>query len=184
MRNEMTYLANSIVNEHYIEKNYKYEEFMTTTTNSSQEIISVDFDSVKINKILNEISNNLIIELRKIEESTFLNNNTVYYIPFGIITGLPSSNWIGPQIPIRIMTSGSVQTKINTMLKEYGINNILLDVAIEININTRILLPYTNKNVKINIKIPLIKKIIQGKIPTVYGGLYSTSSNILNENIE
>ena len=161
-----------------------YENLFKVINNSDKEIVLLDYDTIKINKILNNITLNLINNLKSIEDSTFSNNNTIYYIPFGAITGLGTSSWIGPQIPIKIMTSGNVESKLITNLKEYGINNLVLEIYVDINVNTNILLPYTNGYVNVNYKVPIIKKIIEGKIPSVYGGMYSTSSNIINDLIE
>lgn len=184
IKNEMIKLANEIIKENYINKNYDYKSFLLTSTNQKNEIISIDFNSPEITNILNDITSSLILNLNEIENKSFLNNDTVYYIPFGIVSGLSSSNWIGPQIPIKVMNSGSIESKILTKLKPYGINNSLIEISIEINISNRILLPYTNQLVNITLELPLVKKVIQGNIPQVYGGMYSTSSQILRENIE
>ena len=161
-----------------------YESIYKTVSNSDKEILLLDYDTIKINKILNNITLCLIDNLKSIEDSTFLNNNEIYYIPFGAITNLGTSNWIGPQIPIKVMTSGNIESKIITDLKEYGINNLVLEMYIDINVDTNILLPYTSGYINVNYKVPIIKKVIEGKIPSVYGGMYSTSSNIINDLIE
>ena len=155
-----------------------------SVNNSKDEISFIDYDTLKINDLLNNITSNLIDNLKEVEDSAFLNNNTVYYIPFGAITNLISSNWIGPQIPIKVMTSGSVETKLETNIKEYGINNVILEIYINIDVNTNILLPYTTDNINVNYKVPVVKKVIDGKIPNVYGGLYSSSSNITSNTLE
>lgn len=172
------------VNEEFNDKKFKYEDFFDTVNNKKDEIVSIDYNTLKIENLLNNITLNLINNLKEVEDSTFSNNNTIYYIPFGAITNLSSSSWIGPQIPIKVMTSGNVETKFETDIKEYGINNLVLETYVDINVNTNILLPYTSDNVIVNYKVPIVKKIIEGKIPSVYGGMYSTSSNIISEAIE
>lgn len=172
------------VNNEFNENKLKYEDFFNTISNKKEEIISIDYNTIKIEKLLNNITLNLINSLKEVEDSTFSNNNTVYYIPFGAITNLSSSNWIGPKIPIKVMTSGNIETRFETDIREYGINNLVLETYIIINVNTNILLPYTSSNVVVNHKIPIVKKIIEGKIPPVYGGIYSSSSNIIDKSIE
>ena len=172
------------IRKEFDEKGIKYDDFFNIVNNSKDEIIFIDYDTLKINDLLNNITSNLINNLKEVEDSAFLNNNTVYYIPFGAITNLISSNWIGPQIPIKVMTSGSVETKLETDIKEYGINNVILEIYINIDVNTNILLPYTSDNINVNYKVPIIKKVIDGKIPNVYGGLYSSSSNITSNTLE
>jgi len=172
------------INNEIDEEKIDYRDFINTVINGKEEIISIDYNSLRIENLLNNITLNLINNLKIIEDSTFSNNNTIYYIPFGAIVNLGSSSWIGPQIPIKIMTSGSVETKLLTDVKEYGINNLILETYIDVNVNTNILLPYVSSNVKVNYKIPIVKKVIEGKIPSVYGGMYSTSSNVISDSIE
>ncbi len=172
------------VSNEFNEKKIKYEEFFNTVNNQKDEIVSIDYNTLKIENLLNNITISLINNLKEVEDSTFANNNTIYYIPFGAIINLSSSNWIGPQIPIKVMTSGNVETKLETNVKEYGINNLILETYIDINVNTNILLPYTSDNVIVNYKVPIVKKIVKGKIPSVYGGMYSSSSNIVSDSIE
>jgi sporulation protein YunB len=172
------------VNTRFNGKDFDYKDFTNTVSNNKDEIISIDYDTLKLEDLLNGITLDLINSLKTIEDESFSNNNMVYYIPFGAIINMGSSSWIGPQIPIKIMTSGNVETRFLTNIKEYGINNLILETYIDVNINTNILLPYTSGKVKVNYKVPLVKKIIEGKIPSVYGGLYSTSSNIVSDLIE
>lgn len=172
------------INDEFNELKFNYKDFMNTVNNNKEEIVYIDYDTVKIENLLNNITLNLIKNLKTVEDSTFSNNNTIYYIPFGAIINLSSSSWIGPQIPIKVMTSGNVESKLITDVKEYGINNVVLETYIDINIKTNILLPYTADNIEVKYKVPLIKKIIEGKIPSVYGGMYSASSNIISDSIE
>ena len=161
-----------------------YKDIFKMINNNEKETLLIDYDTIKINKILNNITLNLIDNLKSIENNSFSNNNTIYYIPFGAITNLGTSNWIGPQIPIKIMTSGNVESKIITNLKEYGMNNLVLETYIDINVDTNILLPYTKEIINVDYQVPIIKKVIEGKIPSIYGGMYTTSSNIVNDLIE
>lgn len=171
------------INNEFNKKEYDFNDFINIVNNSKGELISVDYNTIKIDKLLNNVTFNLIKNLKKVEDNSFSNNNVVYYIPFGGITRL-SSSWTWPQIPIKIMTSGSVEVKFLTDVKEYGINNLILETYMDINVNTNILLPYNSNDIKVNYKVPIVKKIMQGKIPSVYGGLYSSSSNIVSELIE
>ena len=172
------------LNDEFNEEKFNYNDFINTINNSRGETVSIDYDTVKIEKLLNDITLNLIQSLKTIEDSSFSNNNTIYYIPFGAITNSNFSSWIWPQIPIKIMTSGNVDTKFVTNVKEYGINNLILETYMDINVNTNILLPYTSNSIGVNYKVPIVKKVVEGKIPSVYGGVYSTSSNIISDLIE
>jgi sporulation protein YunB len=181
---ETNLLVLNTVNNELKKDLLNYDDFYKAINNKENEIISIDYDTVRINNLLNDLTLSIINNLKDIEKNAFSNNNEVYYIPFGAITNLGTSNWFGPYIPIKIMTSGNVESSLETNLIEYGINNVMIEINININVYTNILLPYTSDIVIVNYKVPVSKKIIKGKIPDVYGGLYSTSSNIIKESIE
>ncbi len=178
------YVITSTVKEKFVNKNINYQNLMITNENKAGEIITIDFDNQKINELLIDITDNLIVNLKDIEDGSFSNSKEVYYVPFGIVTRLPSLYWIGPKIPIKIKIIGSLDTNIITTVKNYGINNVLLEIKVMVSVNIRILLPFITDRINTIVEIPVITKIIQGKIPQYYGGIYTNGSNIYSQKVE
>ena len=67
-----------------------------------------------------------------------------------------------------------------TNIKEYGINNALLEVSILVEVNMRVNLPFVSDNISISSSLPVSVKLIQGTIPDFYNGMLQSSSNSLN----
>lgn len=160
------------------------DDLLITAKNKNDEIISIDFNSKNINKILSSTTNYIIDEIKKVEYNVFENEDNVFYIPFGAVSNKPTLSLIGPKIPLKYNIIGNTLSNIVVEMEEYGINNVLLKVSIEMNINTQVILPYVVKGIDVNSKNPIILKVIQGKIPQVYGGLYSSSSSLLTQGVE
>ena len=57
-----------------------------------------------------------------------------------------------------------------TNVKEYGINNSLITVSVEIKVELMVILPFSTDYVNITNYVPIAIKLIQGKVPQVYGG--------------
>ena len=74
----------------------------------------------------------------------------------------------GPKIPVKINILGNVTSKIDTSIKNYGINNALIEVYVELNVTEKLILPFFNKDVKINTKIPVAMKLVTGTVPSYY----------------
>ena len=104
-------------------------------------------------------------ELAKEEDKT---NSVAFYIPMGSIFQNPVLNNRGPKIPVRMELVGSVITGINSKVKDYGINNSLIEIYVHVEVRERVILPVTAKDVTIVNDIPISYKLIKGKIPTYY----------------
>ncbi len=190
IRKLTSYVVNTSIDNSLFE-GLDYNNIYNITKNSNNEIEMVDYNSVTVNKFLNNVTDKLQLNLLKLENGNIKNNElstksgVLFNIPFGIITNNPLFNNIGPNIPVKLKTLGSLSTNIITRVKEYGINNSLLEMIVFIEINQQVILPTITKTIKITNEIPISYKIINGKIPEYYSanGL-SKSSNIFSIPLE
>lgn len=190
--NEVKKISSLIISDAVESISFSEEEtmsFFNTLTNKSDEVISVDFNTAEINKSLVKLNKAVYKNLKlfengkyKLEDTDIEMEDLVYKIPLGYITGNYTLSNIGPKIPMKAKVIGSVVSNIKTEVSSYGINNSLLKVYIDVTVNVRFMLPLISKDVVVNNSIPLVVKIIQGKIPNVYGGSYAVTSPITSSN--
>ena len=117
----------------------------------------------------------------------YLSSNKDYFVlmvPFGIASNKIYFSNLGPKIPVRIKTIGSILSNVDVKIKEYGINNCLIEMNLVIEIKQQIMLPLISKKIKIINDIPISYKVINGKIPEYYSGSLSKGSNIYSIPIE
>lgn len=165
--------------------------------NDKGEIILIDFNSQNTAKILSTMTSLIELNLRAIEEGKIdmleLPNNSlesydmdllekgiITYIPFGIATGSSLLYNLGPKIPVKLSLLGDVITGFSTDVTEYGINNALIKLMIDVKVDTRIILPIICEEITINANIPIAMKVVQGKIPDYYMNGFTSRSNISN----
>lgn len=156
-------------------------DIITVVTNKEGEIIAVDFNTNNINENLVVITDEIQKKIKTLERfnSNYIKKeNNVFYIPSGLFSGIPIISNLGPKIPIKIFMEGNVISNVKTDISEYGINNVLLKLYIQTQTKINVVLPFITKEAKVIIDIPIAMKVIQGKIPEVYGGLFSTSSKL------
>ena len=168
-------ITNSIseaVNERVL-KQIKNESLYTVVRNKNDEIEMIDYNSYLINIFLRDVTNNVTKYLAEEEEKS---NNASFYIPMGSVFQNPLLNNRGPKIPVRMELVGSVLTGVNSKVTNYGINNSLIEIFVHIEVNERVILPVTAKNITIVNDIPISYRIIKGKIPSYYSGTNSSSS--------
>ncbi len=160
----ITSAISKAVNDQVLNK-IKDNELYTIIKNKDEEIEMIDYDSYLINTFLRNITNNIISCLAMEEDKS---NNASFYIPMGSIFQTPVLNNRGPKIPVRMELVGSVITGINSKVKDYGINNSLIEIYVHVEVRERVILPVTAKDVTIVNDIPISYKLIKGKIPNYY----------------
>ncbi|MBG9942926.1 sporulation protein YunB [Brevibacillus formosus] len=87
-------------------------------------------------------------------------------IPLGLATGNSFLASMGPNLPVTFVPIGSVKTKLETELKEAGINMVLATVYIFVEVDLRIVIPFATEEQTITTKIPITHSLIIGDVPT------------------
>lgn len=181
-----TILINKSIKEELLATGY--EDIITVVRNSNNEIIDLSYNNYKMNELLYNVTNNITNSILNLEKGNIENLNTTYFdksdfiyeIPLGIIYNIPVLIDISPKVPLKTNMLGSLQTSLDTQVKEYGINNSLIETFININLNIKIIFPFASKNKEINKKIIISTKVIEGKIPTYYGGIIRNSKSVIS----
>ena len=144
----------------------------------SDDLITITLDNRIINLISNRISDECENNLRDIEEGKYGNikrkfniGEECFFVPSGVFLGNSLLNNVGPKIPINLKMIGNVNSEVISDIKEYGINNSLLTVSLEIKIELMVILPLSSELIKVSNNVPIAIKLIQGKVPHIYGGL-------------
>ena len=191
---EVTKISSIIINNAVTDdvlKDFENYELFTITKNNDDEIEMIDYNSTLVNLFLRGITSNIQNELLKIETGEFSiinkensNEKVLFYIPLGAAFNNPVFNNFGPKIPVRVEFVGSVLTNISTTIKEYGINNSLIEMTVHIEVREKVLLPILSKEIIVTNEVPLSYKIITGNIPNYYGKGLNKNSSIYSIPIE
>lgn len=170
------------------------KDILIIAKDNNNEINSIDFDMIKVNEILLNVSkaiennlNNLSkgnIDKLTISNKSLKNYNTdklkkgiFYEIPSGIIFNNILLNNILPKIPVKLELINNVFCKIGTSIDPYGINSAIIKVNLDITADVKILMPIINKTTQVKFSIPILIKLINGQIPSYYfNGLMTNPS--------
>ena len=170
-------ISKSITNEDI--NNIDFENLFIINENT------IDMNPVEVNRIIfnlsTKIQNNLIlIEKGKIKELDFYNdlkneynsnfggNGIIYEVPIGTFFSNSFFSNLGPKIPIKFSLIGNISAKLESEVKNYGINNAIVEIYIKFNLQERIIIPFKSKDITINDKLPIALKIINGSVPNYY----------------
>ena len=166
------------------------------TKNDQGEIKTIDFNPIIVNKILTLTTNTVQINLRYIEQGHIdlldlpdnalieydqekLKHGIIYEIPSGVLFNNVFLSNIGPKIPVKLSLVGDILSNVNTKVTNYGINNALIEVNVNLELTEQVILPFISKQVKVSIDIPVALKLIQGTVPNYYlNGIHQNSASL------
>ena len=179
----------------YITNQIDIDNLFLITNDSSGEIKSIDFNTGLINKYLTNATKSIQKNLKYIEKGDIqkveykanlldtyneddLKNGVIYYLNSGFIFNNPIFANFGSQIPIKIALTGEVVSNVSTELTNYGINNALIKVYVNITITEQVILPYFDKQIELETKVPVALKLVNGSVPSYYGNLNTTTPSL------
>ena len=159
--------------------------------NNKGEIINISYNTKNAYHIANLLANRIKNDFNAIENGKL---NIEYYdqelsngldgfvlsLPVGVASNSIYFTNLGPRIPVKIKFIGTILTNVKTKVQNYGINNALIEVYIDVSISHEIITPVTLQTKELKYEILIGAEIINGIVPSLYGGLYETKSNILN----
>lgn len=159
------------------------KNIVTITRNSNNDIELINYDTKTLTNFLGEVSSNIeknldILETGNLEDLNLsgeeLNNyygkGLIYNIPLGHATNNIFLARLGPKIPLKLKTNSTMTTGIKTNVKDYGINNAIIELDLTIEANIQIILPFASKVTEVTFTTPLSIDMINGKIPSYYLG--------------
>ena len=180
-RKIITLIINSSITRG-ITNNMNTDNLFEIIKNNNDEIQMIDYNTMEVTKILNQITYNIQYSLRQIEsgniesfndtlkdyDNNLLEEGIIAEIPFGVIFDNPILNNIFPKVKLKLNIIGDVISNIETEIKPYGINNALVEVRVHLEVSSQINLPFVSERVTIPNTIPISMKIINGTVPEAY----------------
>ncbi len=190
-----TIVINKAVSKHLAE-DMSLEDLFIITKGENGYIRTVDFNPIIVNKVLTTTTNTVQINLKYIEQGKLdlidlpdnvlidydekkLKKGIIYEIPSGIVFNNALISNIGPKIPVKLNLVGDIVSGVKTKITNYGINNALIEVNVNLEVTEQVILPFTSKRVKVSIDIPVAMKLIEGTVPNYYlNGINQNSASI------
>ncbi len=186
-------ILNDVVN---LDENNFDSDFFEISRNSDGNIELINFDTKVTNELLKEINEKAMKRLSALEKGntddlelsdslkgtrlTFLDDGVVCDIPLGVLFHNSLIVNLTASIPIRFSFIGTVSSNLVTNVKEYGFNNALIEVGIEVTIKEKITMPHSTESIPIKTKINLVTQIVQGGVPEYYNGSFQSSSAVFS----
>lgn len=157
-------------------------DVINLSKNNDGEVISVDYNMNIAYDVLSNCMEDLYSSITSLDMSSLYKSgiNNVYYIPMGLIYNNVLLDNLGFRIPCKINFISDIDMGFKTRVKDYGVNNLLIEIYLVIDIKNYIMSPSTYKEFGETYEILVASKIILGRIPMYYGGIMEKSSSIVS----
>lgn len=93
---------------------------------------------------------------------------TVVEIPLGQATGNTVLANLGPKIPVHFEIVGSLRSDVVHEVKEFGVNAALVEIYIPVEVNIRIVVPFSSDTAEVSTRVFIDSRVIMGDVPEFY----------------
>lgn len=139
-----------------------YSSLVEITRDSSGNIVSIQTDAMRINRIKSGINSAVASSLSGLDGKQL-------GVPVGSLTGLTLLNGRGPRLNVIISLTGSAQTHFVNEFSAAGINQTRHQIFLKTTVTMLIVFPTTTVTAAYTMNMLVAETIIVGKVPLAYG---------------
>lgn len=183
-------ISTQIIKKDIVPDNVVLNNLITIEMNKNQEILGVNIDMDYSRELMVDVVQNIQKNIDLIESGKFntnelikglkvYKNNTYIEVPLMLYKNGVMMQNLGPLIPLEVDFYEYVLGNVEIEINEYGINNALMKVYLEVELEQKIYIPYKEEKFKRKYSLLLGSKVIVGKVPSFYGDTYKKTSKDL-----
>jgi sporulation protein YunB len=150
--------------------NINYDTLMTFDKDANGYITAVNANTMQINMLKYDITNEVIKEINGIDSSELK-------IPFGTIIGGQLFTGRGPYINIKIQPMGNVDSNITSTFTSAGINQTRQQIMLTITADITLIIGPYNVSTQVESNISIADSVIVGSVPGSYMVVDGTSDS-------
>ena len=126
---------------------------------------------------INQITSDVAV---KIQEKLIQDDESTMTLKFGSFTGVRLLSGIGPDIKVKFVNTGTVETKVRSEFESTGINQTIHRIYLDVSCKVSLLTPYNVVEQTITNEVVLVENVVVGLIPSTYYNLegMDTSNSI------
>ena len=162
-----TFVANDQTTK--VMQNYNYDSMFTIEKDAEGNVSMINMNMYRVNIIISDIAYYIQEQMKEPE-------NCNISIPMGNLLGVNLFSGYGPNIKMKVVLLGNVETDLRSEFIAKGINQTLHRVYLQIDCPVQILSSYKTMEENISNQFLLAENVIVGKIPETYYNLESSEN--------
>lgn len=182
-----------------IAEDLEYEQLIQAQYDNQGRVVSIGWNGIVTNRVVRNTTNRVQNFLKQLENGTVPDqgtpldveldpeqetsieqvrkDRTLIEIPMGQALGVPVLANLGPKIPVNIEVIGDVQSEPIMNKQELGINNVYFELVVRIEVNLRVVVPFTSDTTTIVSDIVIDNRYLPGDVPEFYNGVGSSNAD-------
>lgn len=187
-----SFLSNNIGYDLFKEDELK--DILLINKNEDGEILYVDFNLKQAYLVLDKVTEELNSLLQNMEngrideelDKDIISSDAglILILPLFVASDSVLLTNLGPKIYFKVNFVGSVLTNIRSEIRDYGLNNALVELYVTIKVSEELIAPVTKNTQEVEYDVLIASQVINGKVPAYYGGTIVEKSNLLSIPIE
>ena len=169
-----TKAINEAVTQVLTDEQIRYEDLVTVARNEVGDIVSVEADISKINRLKAEITT---VVLERLKEYAHLEMR----IPLGSILGGEMFNDRGPRIPLRVTMSGNALTTMNSAFSSAGINQTSHQIELEVTVRIYAAIPGFRSSIETTTNYLVAETVLVGEVPDSFTQVDGDQADIVRK---
>lgn len=139
----------------------KYEDLIMFDKDENGKIIALKSNVVEMNNIASEIATKVQNMYDELED--------IYvYVPLGNFTGNSFLAGHGPDIKVKVIPAGTVNTDFKTEFISAGINQTRHRVYLGVVCNMRVIAPFATEDIVVDNSVTVAETVLIGEVPEFY----------------
>lgn len=153
-------IANEI-NETMSESGITYEDIISFVLDKDGRINAMTTNIVTANRLKSSLALSILTRITNVDE-------TELGVPVGNLTGISILAGRGPEMKVKVIPIGSVQTELSSQFVSAGINQTQHRVIMEVTSNVDIILPSETVSTTVSVNVVIAETVIVGSVPESY----------------
>ena len=164
--------------------NENLNDILILHKNKDDEILYVDYNLDKAYKTLDILTKTLNKKIAEYETKDIKNmdDHKVLSLPLFINSKNVFLTNLGPKIYVSFKPVGTVLTNVQSKITDYGLNNALVELYATLVVTENIIIPFNEKEISLEYNVLIASKVINGRVPTLYGNSIENKSKIKKQN--
>ena len=153
-------IANEI-NETMSENGITYGDIISFVLDEEGRINAMTTNIVTANKLKSFLALSILTRITNVDE-------TELSIPVGNLTGISILAGRGPEMKVKVIPIGSVQTELSSQFVSAGINQTQHRIIMTVTSNVDIILPSETVSTTVSVNVVIAETVIVGSVPESY----------------
>lgn len=169
---------NEVVQQVIAAMDYEGSELVKVKQDEEGNIITLDYDTARLNRILQNTLETLEASLEAAQDGkedpwtrqTYYADGIIYQIPLGYLTQIPMLAQMGPKIPVRFRMINDISAQFSFETEPYGLNNTMVRITLVLRLQANAITALSMSQIEQTLQIPLVMELVHGQVPEHYMG--------------